>query len=202
MKKRRPRSDDILFMSALAAILLGIAFLLYTTHTLVGVPHAWPILLIAAGASLSYFALARGASFTIFFAGLTLVLEGGFFLASVLLGWKLVKSWPLAMALAGIAGLFSGLAAKKKLKAFFSVPSIGFTALGLVFSVFSFGVAKIAFSKFIEIWWPTLLIVAGAALFVAYGISRRSKEPEGRVKTRVGRSADRQGRDRGSQSGP
>jgi hypothetical protein len=190
MKKRRPRSDDVLFISAFAAVLLGVAFLLYTTRTIVGVPHAWPILLLAAGGILLYFALVRGASFSFFFGGLLFLLEGAFFLVSVLLDWKLVKSWPLAMSLAGIAGLCSGLAAKKRLRAFFAVPSIGFAALGLGFAAFSLGVVKITFSNFIAVWWPSLLILGGLSLFIAYGFSRRA------------RSTDRSGRDRGSRSGP
>jgi hypothetical protein len=203
MKKRRPRSDDVLFISALAAILLGVACLLYTTKTMVGVPHAWPILVIAVGGALLYFALVRGASFSIFFGGLFFVLEGAFFLAAVLLDWKLAKSWPLAMAIAGLAGLVSGLAAKRGLKAFFAVPSIGFTLLGLIFSLFSFGLAKVTFKSFIVVWWPTLLILGGISLFVACGISRHAfRATEGRAKTRAGRSADRSGRDRGPQSGP
>jgi len=202
MKKRRPRSNDLLFISAFAAILLGVASLLYTTHTLISVPHAWPILIITAGGVLLYFALVRGASFTILFGGIFLVLEGAFFLASVLLSWKLARSWPLAMAIAGVSGFFSGLAAKKRLKSFFAVPSIGFTALGLIFSIFSFGLAKTTFTKFIATWWPTLLIAGGCALFVAYGISRRAEGSEGRAKTRAGKSADLPGRDRGSSSGP
>ncbi len=202
MKKRRPRSDDVLFISALAAILLGVAFLLYTTHTLVGVPHAWPILVFAAGAVLIYFARVRRASFSIFFAGLLLALEGAFFLAALLMGWKLSRSWPLAMSIAGLAGLVSGLAATRRFKAFFAVPSIGLTALGLAFAAFSFGVVKVTFAAFIGTWWPLLLILGGCALFVAYGISRHSPDSESRAKTRAGRSADRSGRDRGSPSGP
>jgi hypothetical protein len=197
MKKRRPRSDDILFISALVAILLGVAFLLYTTHTFVGAPRVWPILIMAVGGLFLYFALVRGASFSFFFAGLLLALEGSFILASMLLGWKITKSWPLGMALAGLAGLISGLAAKKRLKAFYAVPSIGFAVLGSLFSLFSFGLAKVNFKSFIAVWWPSLLIAGGVSLFVAYGAGT-----EGRARTHAARSEDRSGRDRDPSSRP
>jgi hypothetical protein len=207
MNQRRPRSEDILFISALAAILLGVAFLLYTTNTFIGAPRAWPIMVMAAGGLLLYFALVRGASFSIFFGGILLALEGAFFLASMLLGWKLSKSWPLAMATAGVAGFVSGLAAKRRLMAFFAVPSIGFTSLGLIFALFSFGLARVSFKNFIAVWWPSLLIAGGISLFVAYGISRGAANRGRRSKTRAGKPADRSGQDRsrwnrGPSSGP
>lgn len=202
MNQRRPRSDDVLFISALAAILLGIAFLLYTTHTFVGAPHVWPLLVIAAGGVLLYFALVRGASFSFFFAGLLLALEGIFFLACLLLDWKISKSWPLGMALAGLAGFASGLAAKRRLMAFFAVPSIGFTLLGSVFSIFSFGIAKVTFSSFIAVWWPSLLIAGGISLFVAYGVSRGAARGEGRGRARGAKPPTRSGRDRDPPAGP
>ncbi len=207
MNRRRLRSDDILFISAIAAFLLGVAFLLYTTGTFVGAPRYWPILVMAVGGILLYLPLVRGASFTFFFGGLLFVLEGAFFLASMLLGWKLAKSWPLGMAIAGISGLISGLAAQKRLKAFYAVPSIGFAVLGLFFCLFSFGLAKVNFSRFIAVWWPTLFIAGGISLFVAYGISRHAparvpEGPDGRARKRAGRPADRPRRDRGPSSGP
>ena len=207
MNKRRPRSDHVLFISAFVAILLGVAFLLYTTDTIVGVLRAWPILVMAVGGVLLYLTLVRGASFPVFFSGLFLVLEGAFLLALVLLGWRIAKSWPLGMAIAGIAGLVSGLAARKRFQVFYGVPSIGFTILGLSFSIFSFGLVKDTFKSFITVWWPSLLIVGGISLFVAYGLSRRASArraegAEGHVKTATGKASDDSRRDGGPSSGP
>ena len=207
MNKRRPRSDDVLFISALLAILLGVAFLLHTTRIIVGVPGAWPILVMAAGGVLLYLTRVRGASFSFLFTGLLCVLEGAFFLTSMLVGWRIAKSWPLAMAIAGVSSFISGMAAKKKLQISYAVPSIGFTLLGLAFAVFSFGLAKGNFKSFIAVWWPTLLIVGGISLFVAYGISRRASArrpemPEGRAKVRGGKDAVRSKSDHGHSLGP
>jgi hypothetical protein len=184
MSKRRPRSDDILFISAIAAVLLGVAFLLYTTGAFVSAPRAWPILVMAVGGLLLYFALVRGASPTFLFGGTLFVLEGAFALASLLLEWKLSKSWPLGMGLAGLAGLVSGFVAKRRLRAFYAVPSIGFAVLGGLFSLFSFGLAGVNLRSFIAVWWPTLLIAGGISLFVAYGISRRAAARSGQERPR------------------
>jgi hypothetical protein len=207
MNQRRPRSDDVLFISALATILLGLAFLLYTTKIVVGPFHAWPVLVIAAGGVLIYFALVRGFPFSFFIGGLFFALEGAFFIVSMLLGWEINHSWPLSMIIAGVTGFISGLAAKKRLKTFLLVPSVGFTALGLVFSVFSFGLAKVEFKSFIVVWWPTLLIAGGISLFVAYGLSRhgtgkRAESLGPRAGKRASAPEDSPGRDRGPSSGP
>jgi hypothetical protein len=207
MNQRRSRSDDILFISALAAIFLGVAFLLYTTRTIVGVPRAWPLLVMTAGGALLYFALVRGGSFSLFFSGLLLLLEGAFFFALMLFDWKIAKSWPLGMTIAGVAGFVSGLVVRKRLRAFFAVPSIGFALLGLFFAAFSFGFAKVSFKSFIAVWWPTLLIAGGISLFVVYGLSRHAsgrhaEASEDRGRKRAGKSADSSGRDRGPSLGP
>jgi hypothetical protein len=207
MNKRRPSSDDVLFISALIAILLGVAFLLYTTGAFVGAPRVWPLLMMAAGGSFLYLALVRGASFSFFFIGILIALEGVFFLAAMLLSWKIAKAWPLCMSVAGLAGLVSGLAAKKRFRAFFAVPSLGFAALGLFFAVFSFGIAGVSFKGFIAVWWPSLLIAGGISLFVAYGLSRRASprgagRREGGERTLAGKTPDLGDRDRGPKPGP
>ena len=76
MNKRRPRSDDVLFISALSALLLGVALLLYTTGTFGGTGRPWPFLIMAAGGFLLYLALVREFSFSILFVGIIFVLEG------------------------------------------------------------------------------------------------------------------------------
>ena len=210
MNQRKHRSDDVLFLAALAALLLGVAFLLNTTRAFVGFPHLWPIVVIAAGGVLLYYALVRGASFYVLTGGIFFVLEGAFFLAVILLDWKLAKAWPVGMTVAGVTGFISGLVAKKRLRPLFAVPTIGFTVLGLIFSAFSVGLTGMKFKSFIEVWWPTLLIAGGISLFVAYGLSRRTRSTPSRVDGREGRTKTRAGnprsespkRERGPTSGP
>jgi len=173
MKRRRPRSDDVLFISALAAVLLGIGLLLYTTRILEGASGAWPVLVMAAGGALLYFALVRRASIYILFGGMLFALEGAFFQTASLAGWRFAQIWPLVMATAGAAGLVTGLLRSQGLRASYLVPSLGFLGLGAFFALFSFKWIKVDFSEFIAAWWPTAFIVGGVCLFVAYGVSRR-----------------------------
>jgi hypothetical protein len=182
MSQRRSRSDDVLFISALAAILLGAALLLYTTGAFAGALRSWPLLVIGAGGVLLYIALVRRASYYFLFGGLLFVLEGAFFLAAAIMGWKLARAWPLCMAIAGLSGLAAGGFSLRRLKVFYAVPSVSFLALGLLFSVFSFRLAGISFATFIAVWWPTVLIAGGVALFIAYGISRRGVKRRARTR--------------------
>jgi hypothetical protein len=174
MKRRRPRSDDVLFISALAAVLLGIGLLLYTTRILEGASGAWSILVMAAGGVLVYFALARGSSIYILFGGMLFALEGAFIMISSLAGWRPAQSWPLAMAAVGAAELSVGAFRAEARKVRYLVPSLGFLGLGAFFALFSFKWIRADFSEFIAAWWPTAIIIGGVCLFAAYGASRRT----------------------------
>jgi hypothetical protein len=206
MTKRRPRSDDVLFISALLALLLGVALLMYTTGAVESAGRTWPFLVVAAGGFLVYLALARGFSLTILFVGAVLAFEGGLMLLSILFGWEPKRVWPLGMSLAGLASFVSILLAKRRMKVSLAVPSIGFILLGLAFAAFSFGLVGVSFKSFIVVWWPTLLIAGGISLFVAFGLSRkgspkRSESPKkGGKKDAAERSAGRSERDRGPTS--
>lgn len=173
MKSRRPSSDDVLFISALAAVLMGVGLLLRTTRPLEGGIGAWPVLVMAAGGGLLYLALVRNASIYILFGGMLFALEGAFFQAMLLASWPLSQSWPLVMAVAGAAGVATGFVRKQGRKAPYLVPSLGFLGLGLFFALFSFKWIRADFSDFIAAWWPTVFIVGGICLFVAYGLARR-----------------------------
>lgn len=197
MRKRHGRSDDVLFISALAAVLLGIALLLLTTHALEGAYRAWPLLVIAVGGVLLYVALVRRSSPAFLFGGIAFVLEGSFFLASVLLDLRLGKAWPLAMVTGGTAGIIAGFATWRRPKPSFIVPSLCFILLGAIFSLFSFGLIRQSFRQFIVEWWPSLLILGGFILFAAYGFLGR--EEARRPRRSGGRSQPaRRDSDRGS----
>jgi hypothetical protein len=200
MNQRRSRSDDVLFLTAFSAILIGVMLLLFTTKVFNAISHAWPLLIVAAGGILLYIALVRGASFSFLFAGVFLVLEGSFLLVLVLAGWKIAKAWPIGMAVIGLTLLVSSLIAKKRLRASLLVPSLGFLVMGLVFALFSFSLVSIDFKGFVATWWPCLIIAGGISLFVAYGLARRARGIEGREASGAA-SSGRPGRRRGPYSG-
>ncbi|MDA8425248.1 MAG: hypothetical protein M0Z80_03845 [Treponema sp.] len=174
MKRRRSRSEDILFISALAAVLAGVGLLLYTTAAVPVGDRLWPVLVMAVGGTLGYFALVRGASDYFFFGGILFVLTGMLSIVSHLVGWTLREAWPLVMVASGATGLLTGLRRWKRLRPGFMTTSLCFLFLGIVFSLFSFKFIDISFRHFVVTWWPSLLIAGGLALFAAYGYGRRS----------------------------
>ena len=198
MTQRRARSNDVLFISALAAVLVGIALLLYTTRAFSGALRAWPLLVIAVGGVLLYLALVRRSSSAFLFGGIIFLLEGSFFLVSALVRLRVRAAWPLAMIVGGIAGIVAGLIAWRRLRPSFVVLSLGFIALGAVFSLFAFGVIRQTFGQFIVVWWPSFIILGGISLFAAYGVSGR----QGGRPPRRGRGSGDEGGGSGTPSSP
>jgi hypothetical protein len=100
-------------------------------------------------------------------------MEGAFLLIAGLLGWRIRQAWPLLMPVAGFTGIITGLRRWRRFRAAFAAPALGFTFLGLVFSLFSFRIVATGLQRFVLEWWPSLLIACGISLFVAYGYGRR-----------------------------
>jgi hypothetical protein len=172
MKRRRPQSEDVLFISALAVVLAGIGLLLYTTAAVPVGDRLWPVLVMAVGGTLGYFALARGGSDYFFFGGILFVLTGTLSIVSNLVGWTLRQAWPLVMVASGATGIFTGLRRWRRMRPGFMTTSICFLFLGSVFSLFSFKFIDISFKHFVVRWWPSFIIAGGLALFAAYGYGR------------------------------
>jgi len=170
MSERRQHTDEILFVSALVAILAGLGLLFHTTGLARGLGVLWPLLLIAAGALLLFFSAIKGRSSTSFFAvALFAAIFGMAWLLSTLLGWSFAQSWPLIMISAGLAWLAAGFRRNRRAKAGFVVPSSCFVLLGALFCLFSFDVVGMSLGAFVRVWWPGFLILGGIVLFVAYG---------------------------------
>ena len=193
MRQRRARSDDVLFISALAAVLLGIGLLLLTTGSYSGALHVWPLLVLAVGGALLYFALVRGYSSYFLFGGILFVLVGILFIAGALSGWTLMIGWPLGMIAAGASGLVTSLVRWRRFRPAIAAPSVGFVLLGILFSLFSFRLVTVGLGRVVAAWWPSLLIAGGLSLFVAYGLSVRgigSQRPRRRAASRKGSGCD------------
>ena len=175
MSERKQHVDEILFVTALTAILGGLGLLFHTTGLARGLGVLWPLLLIAGGALLLFFSAIRGRSSTSFFAGAFFAAIFGIaWLVSTLLGWSFAQSWPLIMVSAGIAWLVAGFRRSRKAKAGFIVPSSCFILLGSLFCLFSFDIVDMSLGAFVRVWWPSFLILGGIVLFVAYGAARKT----------------------------
>lgn len=180
MSPSRSRNDDLLFIGALAAVLVGIGLLLETTGIAPEAARFWPLLVLAAGGLLLYLAIVRRFSDPFFFAGILFSLVGLLMIAGAFAGWTFARAWPLLMVAAGLSWLASGLRRFRRAKPQSAVPALIFVFLGSFFGLFSFGLVRVGFRQFMSEWWPTVLIAGGAALFVAYGASGPRRGRKGR----------------------
>jgi hypothetical protein len=179
MRNRRSRPDEILYLAAFSTVLVGLALLLHTTGLARSFTYLVPLLVIAGGGLLLFFAILRGGSIRVFLVGLFLAIGGSILLVGVLAAWPFGAAWPLMLTTAGASWLLAGLRDRHRLKASFAAPSIAFILLGLFLSLFSFRLVGISFGGFMRDWWPSLIIAGGFALFGAYGASRRrNRRPE------------------------
>lgn len=176
MSSRKPRLDVILFLSAFATVILGIGLLLHTTGLVRSILPPWPMVLFALGGLSLCLAFARSRGSAVAFGGgLYFIFMGVIILLASLAGWRVRNFWPFFMLAAGLSLLMSGIRTYRKAKASYIIPSLGFTFLGLFFSLFSFSIVSIGFGAFIRAWWPSIFIAAGIVLFVAYGGNRRGR---------------------------
>jgi hypothetical protein len=181
MSSRRTFGDELLFMLALAACLVGLALLLKTTGVAQGFKLLWPLIVIAVGGVLLFISTARGkGGIAVFATGIFFSLFGCCTLIAVLLGYHLRNLWPLIMVSAGAAWLAAGFRQSRHLRVGYCTPALGFMLLGVIFCFFSFDIAPMGFGKFIRAWWPSVLVAGGIILFAAYGLARagRRRPPE------------------------
>jgi len=140
MSQRKTSSDDRLFISAVAAVLVGLALLLRTTGVAESVPILLPFIVTGAGGVLLYLAVVRRFADPFFFTGVMFCLGGVCMIATALLGARFKQAWPCYMVAAGLAWLATGLRGAGRLRAGFAVPAFGFIFLGSLFVLFSAGV--------------------------------------------------------------
>ncbi len=150
---------------------MGIALLFKTTGLAPGMLRFWPLFVLATGGVLLYLTIVRGFASPFFFGGLCFCLFGLLRILGYLWGWTFARAWPLLMVAAGISWFAAGLRHRRAIKAGYAVPALGFVALGGLFSVFSFDLVGVSFARFVTMWWPSLFIAGGVALFIAYGVS-------------------------------
>lgn len=121
---------------------------------------------ILAGGFLLYFAFIHNHSFWCFFLGFAFAFCGIFLLmlCEDLTKLQLKDLWPVFVIIAGITTFLSALFSKRKITFSVIIPSLVLILLGIFFLLFSLHVIKISFRFFAAIWWPAILILAGAIL--------------------------------------
>ena len=64
-----------------------------------------------------------------------------------------------------------------KLQAFYIVPGITLTGLGLFFLCFSLDIISVSFAEFARMWWPLIFVVFGLVLIVLFLYMQKQKTP-------------------------
>lgn len=182
MNEKKTQGEDGLFIGAVAACLFGLGFLFRTTGIASSYLRLWPLSLPMAGALILFYEVSRGRKRPVLFAGALFFL--GFGVLALIAGFLRLRAshlWPILMVIVGLDWLVTGRRFRGRWIVSFLVPSLSFTLLGLVFSLFSFNVVGMSFGKFMGTWWPSILIAGGIVLFAAYGLSRHGQKgpPEG-----------------------
>lgn len=168
MKAESHATRTTLFHLALGLVILGAAFLAWTTKSLSRSAQLWPFVALWLGMAAAYHSMNSQKKFRVLFPAITLALVALVVLVALFARLHLRDYWPLFVIAAGLGLSLSGWFSYHRLNAGYLVPSLAFILLGCIFLIFSFGFSSMSFRMFISRWWPTLFLAAGIILFVLY----------------------------------
>ncbi len=86
--------------------------------------------------------------------------------------------WPLLSVFAGLALLPAGWQRYGRLRGNYLVPALTLVSLGIFLLFFAFKVLPFSFKRFVLMWWPLLLLLAGIVLTLVSVGSRGSDTGE------------------------
>ncbi len=179
MRRQEPRFPNKLLVIGTATVVVGGVLLLWTLGRMRRVPFGlWPLLLLAAGLALLYFAWVRGRARRYLVPGLIATLCGVLFLLlETVLGWdSLPRVWPAFMVIAGVSLLPYGLRLKPRSRPAILTPAVFIAGLGLALLPFSLTGARGALASLVTAWWPVVLVVIGVALVISFFATRGPKK--------------------------
>ena len=150
-------------------VVFGASLLLRTTGYVEGTFSLWPILLVLLGMFLLYRVFFKSGREGNVFAGIFLILAGAFLviLNTGVFDRDFKHFWPLFMLFAGVSLFFYGLKKRGAAKIRMMIPAFSIILLSLVFLLFSLNLVSVSFRQFVVMWWPAILVFAGAVLIVA-----------------------------------
>lgn len=168
MKRLVIRTPRKMLIIGAVFLVFGASLLLRTTGYVEGTFALWPLALVLFGMYLLYRVYFRNGYESNVFSGLFLILAGAFLLLSNtgLFDAEFRHIWPLFMLFAGISLFFYGLKKEGTAKMRMLIPSASIIILSLVFMLFSLRIVSMSFRRFVIMWWPALLVFAGAVLVV------------------------------------
>ncbi|MDR1933957.1 MAG: DUF5668 domain-containing protein [Spirochaetales bacterium] len=157
-----------MLIAGLIFLVAGGALLLRTTGSLTANLSLWPTIPVLIGLFLLHRAYVKNGADAHVFSGIFLILAGSFFLVlntgGLESGFK--QFWPLFMLFAGVSLFFFALKKKGAARIHMIVPAVAIILLSLLFLLFSLRIVSTSLRDFVVIWWPGILIFAGALLII------------------------------------
>jgi len=106
-------------------------------------------------------------SIYLFFAAFFLQIGLFLFLSAVnVLPLPFSKAWPMLSVFAGIALIPTGWFRFGKIQLKYIVLAAAFIVLGIIMLIFSFKVVPFSLIRFVVMWWPLLVVLAGLTLIL------------------------------------
>ncbi len=164
--------SNLFFAAGLILLFFGIFLTVKKFIPGIQVFYAKDVFLLGAGLIFVFFAFALTGSGLFVYLGIFFSLTGilSLFIDTNIIKYKFSDLWPLEVIFSGIALLPAGLYKLKRVRTIFLFPSLTLVVLGVLFLLFSLN--DISFSKFIGLWWPIILLIAGIALIVIFVVQR------------------------------
>lgn len=172
--------NNTLLIAGLGFILCGILLLVHISVNVLSFIYVFRFLvLFLIGSAVLYVALTGKKRAFLIFIGLFLCCTSLLLLLvdSRLIPYTLHEIWPAAVVLSGILLFPAGYIRFRKLRAFYIVPGIMLTGLGLLFLCFSLDIIKQSFAEFASRWWPVIFIMFGLGLIILFAYSQTRKNP-------------------------
>jgi len=157
---------QIVFITGIIFMILGIFYLLGNMTGISRLSVFWSFLFVIIGALCAVLAIKLNKRPVYLFFASFFILMGSFLLLSALqiIPITLAQGWPLLSVFAGLALLPAGWRHYRAVSYRYLIPSLAFAALGCILLFFSFKVAPFSFRRFIISWWPLLLVITGIIL--------------------------------------
>lgn len=165
------RSLNVLLATGLICIAGGVFLLLcmFAGESLT-TPILIPIMALAAGVFMLFFAFTRKKTVWTVFFGYFLTASCFFLMisASDMTTHALSQLWPVLAIICGTAFLAAGLTVNRKLMLSNVIFSLFMIFMGVLFLLFSMDIITVPFSTFASRWWPLLLIAFGLLLIIVF----------------------------------
>ena len=168
---------NLVFFAGLFLMVLGISFLLGVLEGASRISVFVAFLLVVAGALCAMFAIKLNKQpYYLFFASVFMMTGLFLFLSALgIITMPIPRSWPLVSVFSGLALLPMGWRRYGTLRKHYIVSSCAFVILGCVLLVFSLQMVPFSFRRFMQDWWPLLVLFGGLTLVLISLGGRKSE---------------------------